>query len=92
MSFASILRQLYSVRPIAREFLNRRELHALRLICDGFPFRPPCHFDALAQFGQFRFRNIHMKRTNGGLVSYLLAGLGYGILLLSSFGFLVWTV
>ena len=56
-------------RPIARECLNRRELHALRCIRDRFPFRPLCRVDAPAQFGQFRFRNIHMKRTNSGLIT-----------------------
>ena len=61
--------------PIAREFLNRRELHALRCIRDRFPFRPLGRVDAPAQFGKFRFRNIHMKRTNGILVSCLLAAL-----------------
>ena len=30
--------------------------------------------DAPAQFGEFRFRNIHMKRTNGGLAGRLFAG------------------
>jgi hypothetical protein len=40
-----------------------RELHALRCIHDCFPLRPPCRLDAPAQFGQFRFRNIHVKRT-----------------------------
>ena len=72
-------------RPIARERLNRRELHALRCIRDRFPFRPPCRVDAPAQFGQFRFRNIHTKRTNCGLVCCLLAawlcgnGLGHAV-------------
>ena len=28
-------------RPIARERLHRRELHALRYVRDGFPFGPP---------------------------------------------------
>ena len=62
-------------RPIAREFLNRRQLHVLRLIRDRLPFRPLCRAYAPAQFGQFRFRNIHMKRTNRILVSGLLAAL-----------------
>ena len=60
-------------RPIARERLNRRELHALRGVRDGFPFGPPCRLDAPAQFGQLRLRNIDTKRTNRGLVSRLLA-------------------
>lgn len=51
-------------RPIAREFLNRRELDALRLIRDSFPLRTACRADTPAQFGKFRFREIHMKRTN----------------------------
>ncbi len=81
-------------RPIARELLNRRELHALRCIRDRFPFGPLGRVDAPAQFGKFRFRNIHrMKRTNRILVSCLLAGLlcctgcGHGVLLLNSLGF-----
>jgi len=60
-SFASILRQVVFRPPIARECLNRRELHALRLIRDGFPIWPPGCVDASAQFGEFRFRNIHLK-------------------------------
>src|SRR6266436_3040409 len=73
--------------PIARERLNRRELYSLGCICNRFSFRPLCRVDAPAQFGKFRFRNIHMKRTNRILVSYLLAtwlcstGLGHGVLL-----------
>jgi len=56
-------------RPVARELLNRRELHALRRIRDRFPVRPPGHVDAPAQFGQLRIRNnAHLKRTNRGLV------------------------
>ena len=62
-------------RPIARERLHRRELHALRCICNRFPFRPLCRVDAPAQFGEFRFRNIHLKRANRILVSCLLAAL-----------------
>src|SRR5215813_818933 len=36
-------------RPIAREFLRRRELHALRLISDVFPLRPLRRVDAPAE-------------------------------------------
>ena len=56
-------------RPIAREFLHRRQRHALRFIRDRFPIRPPCRVDAPAQFGEFCFWNIHMKRTNIGVIS-----------------------
>ena len=55
--------------PIARELLNRRELHALRCIRDRLPFRPLRRVDAPAQFGELRFRNIHTKGTNCGLVT-----------------------
>jgi hypothetical protein len=80
-------------RPIARERLDRRELYSLGCICNRFSFRPLCRVDAPAQFGQFGFRNIHMKRTNCILVICLLpallcsTGLGHGVLLFSSFGF-----
>src|ERR1700681_753511 len=78
-------------RPIARERLDRRELYSLGCICSCFAFRPLCRAYAPAQFGEFRFRNIHMKRTNRILGSCLLAaslgstGLAHGVLLLSSF-------
>ena len=91
-SFASTFAPIVLGRPIARQRLNRRELHALRCIRDRFPLRPPCRVYAPAQFGEFRFRNIHMKRTNRILVICLLAalwrtnGLGHGVLHLSSFG------
>src|SRR5437867_10144949 len=63
-------------RPIARERLNRRELYSLGCICNRFSFRPLCRVDAPAQFGELPFRNnTHMKRTNCGLVSCLLAAL-----------------
>ena len=56
-------------RPIARELLHRRELHALRCIRDRFPLRPLRRVDAPAQLGELRFRNIHMKRTNCACMS-----------------------
>src|SRR5882672_478075 len=52
-------------RPIAREFLGRRKLHALRCIGDRFPFGPSSRADALAQIGKFRFRKrFHFKRAD----------------------------
>ena len=73
-------------RPIPRERLNEGELHALRKIADGFLLRESRRHDAPAQFDQFCFRNIHTKRSDRGLVSYLFAarwcsgGLGHGVL------------
>ena len=45
-------------RPIARELLNRRELHALRVIRDGFPLGPSRRRDAPAQFVDVRLRKV----------------------------------
>ena len=50
--------------PISRECLNRSEPHALRGICYCFPVRPTGRVDAPAQFGEFCFRNINLKRTD----------------------------
>src|SRR6266403_1754317 len=58
--------------PIAREFLRRLQLHALRCIRDRFPIGPLCCVYAPPHFGKFRFRNIHMKWTNRILVRCLL--------------------
>src|SRR5260370_24614391 len=68
-------------RPIARELLYGRELHALRRIRDRFSFRPLGGVDASAQFAKFRFRNVHMKRTNCICLlpaSLCSTGLGHG--------------
>src|SRR5215472_6011736 len=62
-------------RPVARECLNRGELHALRLVRDCLAIRPPCHLDAPAQLGEFLLGNIHTKRTNRGLLRRLLGTL-----------------
>ena len=37
VQFRLALAPIVICRPIAREFLHRRELHALRLICDSLP-------------------------------------------------------
>src|SRR5260370_29479413 len=79
--------------PRALEFLHRRELHALRCIVGQFSFGTFGRVDAPAQIGKFRIWKIELIRTNGGLVSCLLApslcstGFGHAVLLLSSFGF-----
>src|SRR5439155_17474823 len=82
-------------RPIPRERLNEGELHALRRIGDGFLLRESRRRDAPAQFGEDRFRKIHLKWTNCILVICLLAvswcstSLGHGVLLFEYFEFLV---
>ena len=52
------------VRRPAREVLHRRELYALRLIGDGFLFRPLRLSDASAEIDEFRFPNIDPERAN----------------------------
>ena len=82
-------------RPVAGELPQRRQLHALRPILDELLGGPACRRDAPAQVGQFRFRNIHTKRTNRRLGRCLFAawwcssGLCHGVLLLSSSDVLV---
>ena len=70
-------------RPIAREFLHRRELGALRLIGDRLPVRPAGRAYASAQFGQFGVREIHAKWTNGVVRRRGDLGRSHGSLLLS---------
>jgi hypothetical protein len=56
--------------PIAREFLHRGELRALRFIRNRFPVRPPRRLYALTQFGQFHIGHIDAKWADcvtGGL-------------------------
>jgi len=83
--------------PVARECLNRRELHALRRIRDCFPFRPLGCVDAPPQFGKLRFRKIRLKRANRILVCLFAGSLcssafGHGVPLSSRFGLLQrWT-
>lgn len=46
-----------------RELLNRRELHALRLIRDDLPLGPPCRRDAALQVGE-RLVQLGLVDTN----------------------------
>src|SRR5262245_13649338 len=78
-------------RPVARELLNGRELHALRCIRDRLPLGPPGCVDSPAQVGKFRFRNIHAKRTQrilvgGVMTTFCSNGFGHDV----SSGVVVW--
>src|SRR5947209_4309360 len=53
-------------RPIARECLSRRQLHALRLICDGFLLGPLRCGDAPAQVGERFFGHVDAEGTDCG--------------------------
>ncbi len=54
--------------PISHEFLHRRELHALRLIRDRFPFGPLCGVDASAEVDEVRFRNVDGEGADRGVI------------------------
>src|SRR5262249_26859850 len=52
-------------RPVARERLNRRELHDLGLVADDLPLRPPRSRGAALHVGQRFVREVHVERPNG---------------------------
>jgi len=73
VQFRFALAPLVVLRPVARKFLRRRKLHALRGIRDGFPIRPSCGVDAPAQFGQIRFGNVQTRKgTKSRLIGFQL--------------------
>src|SRR4029453_8950208 len=53
-------------RPIARELLQRRQLHALRPICDDLLGWPTRSVDTAAQISELLFRNVDIKGANLG--------------------------
>ena len=55
-------------RPIPREFLHRRELHALGIVGDGLPGGPSCRQHPSAQVDEFGFGNVDMEGTDGAAV------------------------
>ena len=54
-------------RPNTRECLNRRELHALRLISDGLPLGPARGLDARAQLLELRLGDLDRERPDRGV-------------------------
>ena len=64
------LAPIVRARPILRELLYRRQLHALRCIRDRFPFRPLCRVYAPTQFGKFRFRCVVAEGTASAAFGY----------------------
>src|SRR5262249_37224351 len=54
-------------RPMAREFLNHRERHALRLIRDGLLLGPVRGRDASAEVGQVLVWHVDLERADGGI-------------------------
>ena len=61
VQFRLALAPVVICRPIARERLHRRELHALRCICDRFPFRPPGRRHTSAQINEQLFRSVESE-------------------------------
>src|SRR3989449_7397206 len=50
--------------PVAGEFLNRRHLDALCVVCYGLPFGPPSCGDAPAQVGELLIGDADSERTD----------------------------
>src|SRR3712207_5065007 len=69
-------------RPVAREFLHRRELHALGLIRDCLLFGPLRGRDAATKVDECRLRNVD---TEGADFDFLPSCLGHGGLLSLTF-------
>jgi hypothetical protein len=63
-------------RPVAREFLHRRERHALGLICDRLLFGPLRGRDAATEVGEGRFRHVDAEGPDFGMAR---GGLGRGL-------------
>ena len=64
-SLASALRQSYSVRPVAGERLQRRQLHALGPVGDELLGRPASRLDPAAQLDELSLRNLDLERADG---------------------------
>ncbi len=73
VQFCLTLAPVVICHPVVREFLHGRELHALRLIANGFLLRPSCCLNPAAKVGERLIREAHTKRTNRILVICLLA-------------------
>ena len=71
-------------RPVARELLHRRELHALRLIRDGLLLGPPRRGDAPAQVGERLFRKVDAEGADCVVCSVLVASI-FGWVMVDSF-------
>ncbi len=56
-------------RPMAREVLNHRERHALRVVGDSLPVRPSRCLDPSPQVDELRFRHMYVQWTNRCLVA-----------------------
>src|SRR6185436_15206050 len=52
--------------PVLREGLHRRQLHALRLICDGLPFGPARGRDTRTQVLEVRLGDVDRERPELG--------------------------
>ena len=56
-------------RPVAGEFLHRRQLHALRSVCDELLAGPARRLDPASQLSELLFGNLDLEWTyvDGGL-------------------------
>jgi hypothetical protein len=71
-SLASTVPKSYSVDQVARECLDRHQLHALRGLRDGLLLGPASGFDAAAEIVDVGVRDFGLERPDlGGDVAYL---------------------
>ena len=63
-------------RPVARELLHRRQLHALRRVVDELFLRPAGCGDAAAEVVQILVRNIYVKGADCAAFGLRLIGDG----------------
>jgi hypothetical protein len=56
--------------PVTREFLNRRQLHALRPIFDQLLAGPARRENPSAQFSELLFRNVDAEGADCGMGSH----------------------
>src|SRR5690242_145022 len=54
--------------PVAYQFPDRRQLHALRLIPDRLAFREARRSEALAKVDEYRFWNMDPKRSDAVVI------------------------
>src|SRR5215469_18142277 len=53
--------------PVGNQGLDRRQLHALRPICDEFPAGPARGRDALLKVSQVLIRHMYLEWAEGGI-------------------------
>jgi hypothetical protein len=67
VQFLLALAPVVICRPVARQRLQRRQLHALRTVVDGLLFGPAGRENPSAEFVQILFRNVDVEGAHLGM-------------------------